>query len=74
MRLKMEIEMEEASLHLSLARPASLLLAGGGGFNRSAHSAGPLHLLRGAAVPGSTHGFGESVPAVWATLGPHIHL
>ena len=50
MRLKMEIEMEEASLHLSSARRAPLLLAGGGGFNRSAHSAGPLHLLRGGVL------------------------
>ena len=41
MRLKMEIEMEDASLHFSLARRAPLLLAGGGGFNRFAHSAGP---------------------------------
>ena len=46
MRLKMEIEMDEASLHLSSARRAPLLLAGGGGFNRSAHSAGPFSFLQ----------------------------
>ena len=42
MRLKMEIEMEEASFDLEFSTPCPLLSARGGGFNRSAHSAGPL--------------------------------
>ena len=41
MRLKIEIEMEEASFVLESSTPCPLLLARGGGFNRFAHSAGP---------------------------------
>ena len=53
MRLKMEIEMEDASLHFSLARRAPLLLAGGGGLIESplggttaAPHLGTLHCIR----------------------------
>ena len=76
MRLKMEIEMEEASFVSVSSTPCPLLLARGGGFNRSAHSAGPF-LVPSAWYISSWLPFGRSWGrpwGSWASLGPGASL